>query len=99
MSQINRVLTQECYRAAIGALLNKSGVWKFGVNEWVPDEFEHLERLGLVRCAFGLSDAFNSSLRERVISLTQAGKEAASQMTSVRQPAHVRFSFHAAMQS
>lgn len=93
-----RALTQECYRAALDALSLRSGVWKFGTTEWVPDEYEHLERVGLVRCEFGRSATFDTSLREREISLTQAGKDASDQLSEVRQPVHVRFSCHAALQ-
>lgn len=95
---MNRVLAQECYRSAVAALSRNSFFWKFGPKEWVPDEYEHLERLGLVRCTFGRSDAFNSSLRERVISLTAAGEDAAKLVGSVRIPPYVRFSFHSALQ-
>lgn len=102
MSQISSLvgvaLGQECYRAALEALNRRSGAWKFSPEEWVPDEYEHLERLGLVHCAFGRSDAFSPILREREISFTTAGKTAASKIVGdVRMPVYVSFSFHSAL--
>jgi hypothetical protein len=97
--EVTIVLNHECYRVALEALSRKSGSWKFGPKEWVPDEYEHLERIGLVRCYFGRSDAFNPMLREREISFTTAGKNAVSTIVGdVRMPSYVRYSFHSALQ-
>ena len=91
------VLGDDGYRAALNALKLKGGRWKFSPKEWVPDEFERLERIGLVRCEFGLSDLVSPRLREREISLTDLGKSALDELSEVRMPAFVRYSFRTAL--
>ena len=64
----------DCYRAALAALMRRHGEWYFGPREWVPDEFERLEREGFVHCEFGFADLFSAALRSRTIRITEKGR-------------------------
>lgn len=79
------------------SLAHRGGAWNFKTHQWVPDEYEHLERLGLVHCVFGHRDFFNPSLRERNITLTKMGEFVAGELGDVDVPARVNYSFHAAL--
>lgn len=91
------VLEQDCYRSAMVVLNRKGGKMHFAPREWVPDEYETLERVGLVRCEFGRSDALNRALKSRDITLTEAGAIAADQIVDATIPSYVEYSFHSAL--
>lgn len=91
------VLSDDGHRAALNALRLKGGRWLFSPKEWVPDEYERLERIGLVHCEFGSSACCSSGLRAREISLTALGKRAADELGVVRMPSFVRYSFRSAL--
>ena len=66
-------IQQDHIQVALLALKHSNGSLTFGPREWVPDEYEDLERAGLVRCEFGAFDLFNIRLRSRTIRLTVLG--------------------------
>ncbi|MFK4706075.1 hypothetical protein ABIC83_002914 [Roseateles asaccharophilus] len=95
--ELDAVLAAPWYRAALETLRRRGGVWKFEARAWVPDEFERLERVGLVRCVFGRSDVMSPTLREREVSFTDLGQRAAASLRDVGAPVFVRYSFRSAM--
>lgn len=93
------LLGRDCYRVALNELNRSGGQLRYSPKEWVPDEFEALERDGLVRCEFGEHDPFASTLRARVITMTDRGRDAANRLSDVRSPIYVRYSFRDALYS
>ncbi len=98
-SQLPMLLKQPCYQAALSDLAQRGGKWKFGPREWIPDEFERLERAGLVVCHFGAADLFSPFIRARELTLTANGKTAVEACASVVLPRHVGYSYKAALES
>ena len=90
----------ECNRAALFALKDKPNGQHYGPKQWVPDEYENLERMGLVACEFGLSSPLSPFLRERTITLTQNGKFMLGLLPPVEglEQLRVRHSFKSALQ-
>ena len=91
------VIEKDCYRSAMVALNRKGGRLHYGPSEWVPDEYETLERVGLVHCEFGRQDAFNKKLKARDITLTKAGAIAVQDIIDAIIPSYVTHSFHSAL--
>jgi hypothetical protein len=98
-SNITSLLSAPWHRAAMSALKFAGGRLMYGPRQWVPDEYEVLERAGLVRCEFGRSDIYVDRLREREISLTQAGVMASSNLDADSFfSGHVEYSFRSALE-
>lgn len=83
---------------ALAHLLQANGARTYGPRAWVPDEYETLERAGLVHCEFGAFDSFNETLRTRTISLTNLGREQAAHMAPARKPSYLIYSFKGALE-
>jgi hypothetical protein len=91
------LITHEWDRSALYALYTNSGVLEFGPRAWVPDEYETLEQMGLVKCEFGYYDAFNPVLQSRTIKLTALGLDEAKSLTNVKIPRYVEYSYRTAL--
>lgn len=90
-------ITHAWNRAALFVLYTKGGTLTFAPTAWVPDEYETLERLGLITCDFGYYDSFNPSLQSRVIKLTNEGLSEAKKLKNVKVPQYVGYSYHSAL--
>lgn len=96
--RVGVLMSQECYRMALAHLLRAGGKRTYGPRAWVPDEYETLERAGLVHCEFGGFDFANDNLRERTISLSTLGQEQAAKMAPARTPGYLLYSFKSALE-
>lgn len=100
---VNSAIQKEHYRVAMTVLSVKGGRWEFNANQWVPTEYEHLERLGLVYCEFASSNDFYPKRQDRTIILTAAGKLALQQMEGCLMnppiPLNVSYSFRSTLEN